>query len=89
MEIETLQGTEIENGTVRSVRIKERKNEDWESEEKEELKEDIAWCSNSNSDLAHDVRTGNAMFHPYFVVTVSELRPTDPQGIYSLFVYVW
>ena len=32
MEIETLQGTDIENGTVRSVRIKEWKKEDWEQE---------------------------------------------------------
>ena len=30
MEIETLQGADMENGTVRSVRIKERKKEDWE-----------------------------------------------------------
>ena len=32
MEIVTLQGTDIENGTVRSVRIKERKKEDWEGD---------------------------------------------------------
>ena len=30
MEIETLQGADMENGTVRSARIKERKKEDWE-----------------------------------------------------------
>ena len=30
MEIETLQGADMESGTVRSVRIKERKKEDWE-----------------------------------------------------------
>ena len=30
MEIEILQGTDIKNGTVRSVRIKERKKENWE-----------------------------------------------------------
>ena len=30
MEIETLQGADMENGTVTSVRIKERKKKDWE-----------------------------------------------------------
>ena len=32
MEIETLQGTDIENGMVRSVRIKKRKKENWEGD---------------------------------------------------------
>ena len=57
MEIETLQGADMENGTVRPVRIKERKKEDWERDMRKKNKE--ASRSNSNSNLVHACTLGD------------------------------